>query len=129
MELFGGIMTDKTILDNDEMKNICNRGVEAFKEKYFCKITVLECDFKVEYYKQHPYGIPEKCGRLKVGQEFISKCRWDPPEGFCIWAWRDLIPSIQTYHEGRINPSIACCTDGLRPVTFKIEGIEVNELS
>jgi len=37
-----------------------------------------------------------------------------------------LIPVIQSFHEGRDNPAIQCCTDGLRPVTFKLERIEIN---
>ena len=103
------------------------KGIKNFVEKYFCKITVLKCDFNTELYNQYPYGLASPCGRLTVGQEFISICRWDPPEGLCIWAWRDLIPVIQSFHEGRENPAIQCCTDGLRPVTFKVERIEVKK--
>lgn len=109
---------DKT-KENEEI------GVKNFVEKYYCKITVLKCDFNDDLYNQYPYGVAIPCGRLNVGQEFISKCRWDPPEGLCVWAWRDLIPVIQSFHEGRDNPSISCCTDGLRPVTFKLERINV----
>jgi len=113
-------------MDNvNELKEIENIGINNFKEKYYCKITVLKCDFNSDLYKQYPYGIASKCGRLNIGQEFISKCRWDPPEGICIWAWRDLIPVIQSFHEGRELPAIQCCTDGLRPVTFKLEKIDV----
>ncbi|MCL2721338.1 MAG: TIGR04076 family protein [Treponema sp.] len=109
------------------MKAIEEKGIERFKEKYHCKITVLKCDFNSELYNQYPYGNASPCGRLKVGQEFISTCRWDPPEGLCVWAWRDINPVIQSYHEGREHPSIQCCTDGLRSVTFKVERIDVSE--
>jgi len=111
-------------MDKDELRLSEKNGIENFTEKYFCKITVLKCDFNSELYIQYPYGHATPCGRLTVGQEFISICRWDTPEGLCVWAWRDLIPIIQSFHEGRNNPAISCCTDGLRPVTFKLERIE-----
>jgi len=112
-------------LDQNELKSAEENGIKNFMDKYHCKITVLKCGFESDFYKQYPYGLAAPCGRLAVGQEFISKCRWDPPEGFCVWAWRDLIPVIQSFHEGRDNPAIQCCTDGLRPVTFKLERVEV----
>jgi len=98
-------------------------GIDRLKEKYHCKITVIKCDFYGDLYSQYPYGAATPCGRLQVGQEFISTSRWEPPEGLCIWAWRDIVPIIQSYHEGREHPSVSCCTDGLRPVTFKLERI------
>lgn len=105
------------------MENAEETGKKNFAEKYNCKITVIKRDFNGDLYSQYPYGLATPCGRLKEGQEFISECRWDPPEGLCVWAWRDLIPVIQSFHEGRDNPAIQCCTDGLRPVTFKLERI------
>ena len=107
------------------MDNTQEKGIQNLTEKFNCKITVLKCDFNVDLYNQYPYGMATPCGRLSVGQEFISTSRWDPPEGLCIWAWRDLSPIIQSFHEGRDNPSISCCTDGLRPVTFKLERVEL----
>ena len=98
-----------------------------YQEKFSCKITVLKCEFNSELYIKYPYGMASKCGRLEEGQEFKTNSRWDPPVGFCIWAWRDLIPSIHSFHEGREIPSISCCTDGLRPVTFKLEKVDVVE--
>ena len=71
-------------------KEIEKMGIEKYKEKYLCKITVLKCDFNNELYEKYPYGNANKCGRLKEGQEFITNSRWDPPEKFCTWAWRDL---------------------------------------
>ena len=109
------------------MNSVEEKGINDFKEKFFCKITVIKCDFNGDLYNQYPYGAATPCGRLKVGQEFISKSRWDPPEGLCIWAWRDIIPIIQSYHEGREYPSVSCCTDGLRPVTFKLEKVELKQ--
>jgi len=111
--------------NQNEMKSAEEKGVKNFAEKYHCKITVLRRDFNEDLYRQYPYGNAIPCGRLAEGQEFITTCRWDPPEGLCAWAWRDLLPVIQSFHEGRDNPAIQCCTDGLRPVIFKLEKIEL----
>lgn len=52
------------------------------------------------------------------------------PNGFCDWAWNDIqkqlfIVAFGGTHENTDPPGIcfACCTDGLRPVTFRIEPI------
>ncbi len=105
-------------------KEIENQGLSNFEECYKCKITVLKKSFNEEMYKLYPYGFATACGRLEEGQVFITNNRWDPPEGFCPWAWHDLISVIQSIHSGRAVPAIACCTDGLRPVLFKLERIE-----
>ncbi len=107
------------------MSSIEEKGLKDWKEKYHVKITVLKCDFNADLYEQYPYWEASPCGILKPGQEFVSTSRWNPPEGFCAWAWRDISPIIQSYHEGRENPSVHCCTDGLRPVTFKLEKVKV----
>ncbi len=105
-------------------KEIENQGLSNIEERYKCKITVLKKSFNKELYKLYPYGVASPCGRLEEGQVFITNNRWDPPEGFCAWAWRDLVPIIQSIHAGRAVPAISCCTDGLRPVIFKLERIE-----
>lgn len=93
------------------------------------KITVLRREFYedlvAEYAAQPTYS---RCGRYEDGQEFIV----DPytmPEGFCPWAWADIHREIiamshdAVYPWFKENAIIACCTDGLRPVVFKIEKI------
>jgi uncharacterized repeat protein (TIGR04076 family) len=100
------------------------RGKENIKEIYKCKITVIKKSFNNDLYRKYPYGPEGACGRLEEGQVFISESRWDPPEGFCIWAWSELRPMIQGIHSGNRIPKVSCCTDGLRPVTFLLELIE-----
>ena len=78
----------------------------------------------MEIYKKYPIGAAVPCEQLKVGQEFISTNRWTLPEGMCAWAWGDIKPYIHSIHEGRENPLISCCTDGVRPVIFKLEKID-----
>ena len=52
------------------------------------------------------------------------------PEGFCGWAWDDIYKVVQALRfHGNFHwfdepgVSVNCCTDGLRPVVFKIERI------
>jgi len=66
------------------------------------------------------------CSRLADGQEFISEdCNM--PEGFCSWAWADIHKYVVTLARGgnflgsRPGRTVACCTDGYRPVIFKLE--------
>ena len=108
-------------------QKIEQQGLTNFAEPCRCRITVLRKTFNAELYKQYPYGLAQACGRLEEGQEFITDNRWDPPAGFCQWAWADLRPMLHSIHAGHTVPMIACCTDGLRPVTFKLERIEAAE--
>ncbi len=94
-------------------------------ESYKCKITVLRKDFNEDLHRLYPYGHPSACGRFEVGQEFVTDNPWDPPEGFCTWAWGDLRSVIHRVHAGNPTTMVCCCTDGLRPVFFKLEAIEI----
>jgi uncharacterized repeat protein (TIGR04076 family) len=105
-------------------REIEEKGLLNIQEKYKCKITVLKKVFNEELYRQYPYGTAAACGRLEEGQTFITDNRWDPPEGFCLWAWGELQPMIHGIHSGSDVVKISCCTDGLRPVTFKLERVE-----
>ena len=70
------------------------------------------------------------CDRLEEGKEFIVDDSGAMPQGFCPWAWDSIAREVTHlqfngdfpwYEEKGI--AIACCTDGLRPVIFKIERI------
>jgi uncharacterized repeat protein (TIGR04076 family) len=100
-------------------------GVKNIQEKFRCRITVLRKAFHKDLYQQYPYGAASPCGRFEEGQVFTTDNRWDPPEGFCQWAWSDLRPMIHSIHAGHSVAMISCCTDGLRPVTFKLERVEI----
>jgi uncharacterized repeat protein (TIGR04076 family) len=94
-------------------------------ERSKCRITVLRKDFNDDLYRQYPYGLPSDCGRFEVGQEFLTENPWDPPEGFCAWAWGDLRSIVHRIHAGNSTTMVACCSDGLRPVFFKLEAVEI----
>ena len=95
------------------------------------KITVLKrdlyTDFVEEYAKDKHFPL---CQDFKEGQVFILN-NLEKPDGFCSWAWADLHRDVIAVLFGanypwmeRKNMVISCCTDGLRPVTFKLEGID-----
>lgn len=67
------------------------------------------------------------CDRFQVGDQFVVGLD-SAPEGFCPWAWGDIQRDVASMILGAdaswIIPKgtiITCCTDGLRPVVFKVE--------
>ena len=110
------------------------------------KITVVKKLNVKDLYGNNPPAIineetltPE-CHRFTVGQEFFidtSRDISDPqswencPRGFCTWAYADIQRDISHILFGGSYPwlkekgvIITCCTDGLRPVIFRIERVE-----
>lgn len=97
------------------------------------KITVIK-RFSPEEVFGHSYKTPkgtivEKCS-FQEGQEWISE-DGVMPEGFCGWAWTDLARSIHVLRFGGNFKDWAedgimynACSDGVRPVCFKLERIE-----
>jgi len=72
-----------------------------------------------------------RCPIHEEGQEFYVYHNYSMPEGFCPGAWRDIRESVSVLHLGGTfypwleeNEMIKCCTDGLRPVTFRLERLE-----
>jgi uncharacterized repeat protein (TIGR04076 family) len=52
------------------------------------------------------------------------------PAGFCTWAWHDIYPAVTGLRFGGNYPWMkkegaiySCCSDGARPVFFKIERV------
>ena len=71
------------------------------------------------------------CSAFEEGQEFTVGPDGNRPEGFCGWAWRDIYKDVSVLRfGGNFTPwvpegvAITCCTDGIRPVSFKMERIE-----
>lgn len=72
-------------------------------------------------------GVEEECPVVAMGAEFVSEAM-NMPEGFCSWAWADIQRDVAHLAMGgdypwinRKGTIISCCTDGLRPVLFKLE--------
>lgn len=101
-----------------------------------CKITVLKKNLDVELAGEYCLNEVTSCPVFEEGQEFITG--FEKPEGFCDWAWNDIhkvvtvLLSGGNFKEGNFegwmkdeNTMLACCTDAIRPVIFKIERIEL----
>ena len=100
-----------------------------------CKITVLKRMFNAalaeEYRRPDVHFGP--CPFCKEGDEFVVEHIGVRPDGFfCDWAWNDIQKVLLAMQlGGDFNPwmkdektFIACCTDGVKPVVFKLERIE-----
>jgi uncharacterized repeat protein (TIGR04076 family) len=93
------------------------------------KITILKRLVlnDLDKYKNEP---SIACNLFKDGQEFVSK-GIQIPEGFCSWAWADIQRDVAILALNGNFPwvkdegiGISCCTDGFRPVVFKLERME-----
>ena len=93
------------------------------------KITVLRRTLNQDFLEEHADSQWEPCQRFAEGQEFVSS-GMSMPEGFCSWAWCDVYKCVMTLALGGnflgVPPGVfvTCCTDGYRPVFFKLERIE-----
>jgi uncharacterized repeat protein (TIGR04076 family) len=72
-----------------------------------------------------PFGI---CKAFEEGQEFIVETDNEMPEEFCPQAWHDIFRKLGVLHWGGSygawpfeDQMVACCTDGIRPVSFRLE--------
>ena len=103
-------------------------------EKHALKITVIKKLSAKEVYGGPLPEVSETlaayCDRLQVGQEFRVDESGAMPSGFCTWAWHDIYPVVTTLRFGgnftwmkKEGISYSCCSDGARPVFFKIERI------
>jgi len=100
-----------------------------------CKITVVKRTLQQDLidenlsdeYKEKGLG---PCSLFEDGQEFILEDFPGMPEGFCHWAWADIQRDVVSIFFGSDYPwakpgtAITCCTDGFRPVIFKVERID-----
>ncbi|MFX1513570.1 MAG: TIGR04076 family protein [Promethearchaeota archaeon] len=82
--------------------------------------------------KQSSGKVITQCTSFEDGQEFIVE-NLNKPEGFCGWAWNDLYKDVSVLNFGGEffggdwagkGVMYTCCTDGVRPVSFKLERIE-----
>lgn len=94
------------------------------------KITVAKKLPTHEVFKEYAdVEMQPTCNVIQDGKEYISK-GMSMPEGFCSWAWSDIQRDVAHLAMGGDFPwikkkgfMISCCTDGLRPVVFKLERI------
>ena len=97
-----------------------------------CKITVLKLMYNADL--AGAYRRPEihkgPCPFFSEGQEFVVQHLGERPADFpCDWAWNDIHKILFAMQLGGKfsnwmvdeNTFIACCTDGIKPVVFKLE--------
>ena len=97
------------------------------------KITVLKRLDPRDIFESYPVAeqswfVP--CEMYEDDQEFLVGENLRMPEGFCPSAWQTIYHNVRTLGFGGNLPyfdeegvSISCCSDGMRPVIFKIERI------
>lgn len=108
------------------------------------RITVIKADVNqelaVEYGQLQPDGsrtVPP-CPFFRVGDQFTFSLRSGIAGGpFCEMAKQDLFTMMvglagkgsatAVGEKGKIPPEICCCSDGLRPVFFKLEVMDSGE--
>ena len=89
------------------------------------KITVMKKLFHQDMVDKYA-AQPEKwsqCSHFELGQEFVTSLEspWELPAGFCGWAWADIQKLVYGMARGGQDVFVTCCTDGYRPVVFKLE--------
>jgi len=95
------------------------------------RVTVIKKAFHqdiIDRYLPHLRGEAEICPMFEEGQTFeIEGPFGTKPDGFCDWAWSDIRKVVALTMMGA-NPTpgteFTCCSDGLRPVTFRIQRID-----
>lgn len=98
------------------------------------KITVIKKEFYPEFAEEYLTDGREAgpCPLLNVGDEFLYEGGAEMPKGLCPWAWIDIYRGVSALSAGasytpwdkKDGLQILCCTDGIRPVAFKIEAFD-----
>ncbi|HOT98392.1 MAG TPA: TIGR04076 family protein [bacterium] len=99
-----------------------------------CKITVLKRTLHADLADEHIAMAVTPCEAFAEGQEFVFTPMMERPQGFCDWAWNDIYKVVIALARGgnfsdgmfqdwmkETKSMITCCTDGIRPVIFKVE--------
>ncbi len=84
------------------------------------RITVLKHAVQTDFQKYRKDEI-RPCTVVKDGQQFVINQPWSKPQGMCDWAWADIRVYMPYLFSGQWEQSVACCTDGFRPVFFRLE--------
>ncbi len=106
---------------------------EEIMNKTKCKITILKKMMNQDLAKEFCQETVTPCPVFQEGQVFIYDHFGEgtKPANFCEHAWNDIYKFVITLASGgtflgwmkQDQTGIACCTDGIRPVVFKLEMI------
>ena len=106
---------------------------------YGVRITVVKTEFYpdlVEDVDTTVEGNFGPCPVFKVGQIFDVANIDSIPAGFCSWAWADIERDVAMILFGATPQPVlknrhsiySSCDEGLRPVVFKIERIDLPDI-
>ncbi len=95
------------------------------------RVTVVKRTFNQELADEYCGPGASICDSFSDGQEYVID-GLSQPAGFCAWAWNDIHKAVLALNSGGSfspwmkadNTLIACCSDGIRPVIFRIERLE-----
>ena len=105
----------------------------------------LKLDYEAREYGQIRPGTESgdfitDCPFFLEGQEFIVVTGGDhdcKPSVFSDWSWADIwkdvlmvankAGAVPDGQKADLAPQFTCCTDGLRPVVFKVQSMETDE--
>lgn len=117
-------------IEPDGISNI-RSGNKKESQEMKIKITVLRKMLNKDFAEKYCQETVTHCPVFKEGQELIYNHFGDgnKPVGFCEHAWNDIYPTVMTLaskgtYAGWMKndgENIVCCTDGIRPVVFKVE--------
>lgn len=95
------------------------------------RITVLKTEFYPDLAEAYlaEGAAAGACPLQRAGDAFTYAGGAEKPEGLCPWAWIDLYGAISALYAGGDENAwyrdggtrILCCTDGVRPVVYKLE--------
>ena len=126
---FTNILRASTVEKDETSKN--HSGNKKENQQMKIKITVLRKMLNKDFAEKYCQEPVTHCPVFKEGQELIYNHFGDgnKPVGFCEHAWNDIYPTVMTLaskgtYVGWMKEdgeNIVCCTDGIRPVVFKVE--------
>ncbi len=104
-----------------------------------CKITVIKKTFNEEIAKEYRRADVHfgPCPFCEVGDTYLVQgAGYRPDDFFCDWAWNDIQKIVMAVTTGGDfsrwmkdgKTFITCCTDGVKPVIFKLERVENTSL-
>jgi len=95
------------------------------------RITVLKCEFYPDLAEAYlsEGASAGACPLQREGDVFVYSGGAEKPEGLCPWAWIDLYTAVSSLYAGgdentwykNGSTRILCCTDGVRPVVYRLE--------
>ena len=103
--------------------------VKGIAKRSNVKITVMKTLGTKELWGENApkSSLEDVCPKFRVGDVYYTEGLSMPKNWPCSWAWHDIFKEVvHLSFDGRFfvepgNLIYTCCTDGMRPVFYKIE--------